>query len=444
MDSQILKLEKQIVEKPSEALITEIEEKKRILQQCREPLIKSVMIRSKARWVEHGEKPTKYFCILEKRNYVNKTITRLTTEIGESEEAEHMFFMEENVCKLDENDQTQCDQPLSLAEVLQSVKAMPNGKTPGSDGFPVDFYKLFWKDVGQFLHRSLCHALKTESLSITQGIITCLPKGDKPRQFLKNWRPITLLNVDYKIVSACLAKRLKTVLPSIISDSQKGFLKGRFIGENTRLVYDLINFLDKEQKPRLLLLVDFEKAFDTVEWPFINKILQEYHFGPFLRKWVNILYRNAESCVINNGHFSEFFKLGRGCRQGDPLSPYLFILAIEPLAMAIKNNPTIKGINIYKTEHKIGQYADDTFLMLDGTATSLKEAMYMFTRFEKCSGLRVNIDKTLVARLGTKVKERDNVCPELKLNHVTEFTLLGIQFSTQIKSVVNLNLDKKR
>lgn len=93
----------------------------------------------------------------------------------------------------------------------------------------------------------------------------------------------------------------------------------------------------------ILLLVDFEKAFDTIEWVYIAKVLEKYNFGPNIRKWIQLLYTNPQSTVINNGHFAEYINLGRGCRQGDPLSPYLFILAIEPLAMAIKNNKKYCG-----------------------------------------------------------------------------------------------------
>ena len=114
--------------------------------------------------------------------------------------------------------------------------------------------------------------------------ITCIPKEGKPKYFLKNWRPITLLNVDFKIASACIANRIKPILRNIISETQKGFLKGRYIGECTRLIYDLIDKLEEDDIPGLLLLIDFEKAFDTVEWSFIEKTLQFYGFRPSLQK----------------------------------------------------------------------------------------------------------------------------------------------------------------
>jgi hypothetical protein len=111
------------------------------------------------------------------------------------------------------------------------------------------------------------------SVSQKQGLITCLPKEGKPKHLLKNWRPISLLNVDYKIGSAYIAERLKTVLERLISNLQTGFLKGRYIGECTRLILDIIVRTEEEQIPGLLLLVDFEKAFDSLEWDFMFKCL---------------------------------------------------------------------------------------------------------------------------------------------------------------------------
>ena len=124
---------------------------------------------------------------------------------------------------------------------------MKNGRTPGSDGFPAEFYKVFWNDLGNYLLDSLnCTFIKGE-LSVTQkfGVLTCLPKGDKPREFKKNLLPYNLLNVDYKILLGILALRIRNVLSDIISDPQNGFLKQRYIGENIRLVYDVMSKLKK-------------------------------------------------------------------------------------------------------------------------------------------------------------------------------------------------------
>ena len=139
---------------------------------------------------------------------------------------------------------------------------MKNGKTPGVDGFPAEFFKFFGDRLKYFILQSLNFAFETGELSVSLRtcIINCLPKGDKPRQFLKNWRPISLLSVIHKITSTTIANRLKTVLAKIISDAQSGFMAGRFIGENTRVVYDIMHYLETNKLPGLLMLVDFQKA----------------------------------------------------------------------------------------------------------------------------------------------------------------------------------------
>ena len=124
-----------------------------------------------------------------------------------------------------------------------------------------------------FVLRSLNYAHRTGNLSVTQkqGIITCLLKPNKTRHFLKNWRPICLLNVVYKLVSYVIVNRIKTVLDSLIHEDQKGFISGRFIGENIKLIYDILFETKNQNLPGLILSVDFEKAFDTVSWKFLLK-----------------------------------------------------------------------------------------------------------------------------------------------------------------------------
>ena len=209
-----------------------------------------------------------------------------------------------------------------------------------------------------------CFSKGELSESLKRGVITCLPKGNKDKLYLKNWRPISLLNTSYKLASACIAKRLKQVLPYIINEDQTGFISGRFIGENIRLLYDVIDFTEK--KNGMLLLIDFEKAFDPVSWDFLFDVLDFFfNFCEDFKNWIQVFYKNIQSCVIVNGHLSNWFYLQRGCRQGDPLSPYLFILCAEILAALIRNDKDIKGIQILNTTFVTSLYADDTTMILD-------------------------------------------------------------------------------
>ena len=214
---------------------------------------------------------------------------------------------------------------------------MKNNKTPGLNGFTVEFFKVFFQDLGIYMVRSMNCAYENGKLSnyFNIGIITLLPQGNKPRHFIKNWRPISVLNVVYKILLSCIAYRIKKVLARIIHANQSGFLPGRFIGENIRIIYDIIAYTEKENIPGMILLIDFEKAFDMVSHQFLYKILSFVNFGHSFMKWINVLYNNANSSVMVNGQITPRFKIERGCRQGDPLSPYLFLLCIEILGIII-------------------------------------------------------------------------------------------------------------
>ena len=145
-------------------------------------------------------------------------------------------------------------------------------------------------------------------------MITLIPKKNKAANLLKNWRPITLLNWDYKIALKCIASRKQKFLPRLIDNDQTGFLKNRLIGENIRLVDSVINYANIEQIPGLLLFIDFKKAFDSLEWSFIEKTLNYCNFGSSLVAWIRLFYTDISSCFQNNGWTSDFFSLSRGVR----------------------------------------------------------------------------------------------------------------------------------
>ena len=202
---------------------------------------------------------------------------------------------------------------------------------------------------------------------------------------MKNWRPISLLNVIYKLASSVIANRLKKVLDKIIHEDQKGFISGRFLGETIRLIYDVLYETKNQELPGLILPIDFEKTFDTVSWEFINKTLVYYNFGPSIRKCINLFQSGAES-YIQNGYMSESFFLRRGCRQSDTILPYIFILCAEILGKMIRKNEDIKGIVINNKEYKLSQYADDTQIFLDGSKNTLNTALSVLNKFYEISG----------------------------------------------------------
>ena len=150
---------------------------------------------------------------------------------------------------------------LSKEKCLQALKNTETNKTPGSDRIPAELYKVFWNDLSDFLVNSINFAYQTGQLSVTQrrGIIKLIPKKDAEPYFTKNWRHITLLNCDYKIATKAIANRLKKVLPNLVNNDQTGFLKGRFIGENIRLIDSIIHYATANKAPGLLLFLISKK-----------------------------------------------------------------------------------------------------------------------------------------------------------------------------------------
>ena len=340
------------------------------------------------------------------------------------------------------------DKDIALDEIKKVVDDLKIGKACGIDGFTAEFYKIFFKDLGCYLLRSFKSAFSCGKLLHFQnlGLITLLPKGNKPRNQLKNWRPISLLNVQYKILSNCIANRIKPLLEKKLHCDQKGFLSGRYIGENIRLIYDIIAYAECKDIPGILLFIDFEKAFDCVSHDFLWNVLDYFNYGSNVTKWIKLLYANSASSVIINGSLTTRFDINRGCRQGDPLSPYLFLLSAEILGLLVRKSSKIKGLNIEDKEYKILQYADDTVLCLD-SFESLRNALELLDFFSKYSGLKVNITKTQVLCIGSLRK-----CSNIDLHNVNGcdvslvnekyITYLGVQFCIDLKNLPDLNYDR--
>ena len=441
------------------------------LQELREKRLKGNAIRSRVEWMEDGEKPSKFFLNLEKRNYVNKLISHVTNDHGDhifegdaiQKEVYNFYqslyncndhllsdinlenhFAHYNLKKVPASAANRLEGPLSYAEVYNVLKNLKNNKSPGSDGFTVEFYKFFWKDIGYFLTRSLNEGFINKSLSVTQrhGIITLIPKGNKPRNFLNNWRPISLLNVSYKIAASCVANRIKNVISDLISPEQSGFIKGRYIGDSIRIIYDTMFNMDENNSPGILFAIDFQKAFDSISLSFIRKVLNLFNFGPSILQWFDAFYSNASSSVIVNGFTSRSFPLERGCRQGDPLSPYLFILCAELLNQLVCSDNRIRGVG--DRGCKLVQYADDTTFFIHPDETSVCSLLQQINFFSSISGLQLNVNKSLLVGLGSM---KDTVlhfdCLEGVpwLNSGDDFILLGIIFNTDLDSMISKNYD---
>ena len=375
---KLTKLEKTLAQQENPELLAEILKVKAELEISSLAAAQGAQTRSRTKFIEQGEKNTAYFLNLEKTNAASNTITSITAENGQIFTTQNDILIQQTkfykelyqedpslqnksdkyisdflgqnctVPSLEEEDRDSCEGRITEKETAEALKDMKNGSSPGCDGLTTDFYKTFWQYIKEMLLEFIERSIEIGLVSQTQkrGIITLIHKGNNlQRDNLANWRPVTLLNTDYKILAKALARRLNTVLTKLIANDQCGFIKGRNIGTIIRTTDDVINYTNSKQLPGLLVAVDFTKAFDTISKKLIIDSLKPYGFGPDFIHWVSTLITQAESCTTHYGWTSEPFQVERGIRQGCPFSPLIFVLAVELLAHKIRNS-NIKGIKM--------------------------------------------------------------------------------------------------
>jgi exonuclease III len=439
-------------------------------------------IETKGRWIaanirttihELDEKPSKFFIEQGKTRSANKTIKRLVKDNGEEVTTQKEILGEQqkfyeklyrtSMAKTDEEKEERreaLEQLTSIEgkkiqeerwqemtsditedELWKVVVSCTDNKSPGSDGLNNNFYKHFWHDIKHLLINSINHSLEHGQLSITQkqGIISLIPKANKDTSKLKNWRPITLLNQDYKYLAKCLANRCRKILPDIISPDQTGFVPNRIIGTNILKAQQMLDICEELQQEGLMACIDFEKAFDRIEWQFIWESLQYFNAPPKLIEWIKILYQDITTCIINNGHRSEFFSPTRGVRQGCPLSPILFVIAAEMLAIQIRNNKSIQGLYNGTSFTKISQFADDTVFYLQNNPNEVKEVFKTLEVFSILSGLKINKEKTEILPLGpTSFNSTVKETQQYLKDHIK---MLGIFITKGKENLIKMNYD---
>jgi len=426
---------------------------------------KGAAVRSRTRYYEEGEKSSKFFHTFELKTNNQKGIKKLITPNG-TEVTEPRDILEEEKRYYEDlysdaipsqknspswgrflNDQ--CDhaedvreklldieKPLSEREIFKTLSLFERNKAPGSDGLQIEFYRTFWPFIKKPLLECFNYIFQSGKLSITQrqGVISLLPKKDKDPLYIANWRPISLMNTDYKILTKCLAERIKSVLPDLISSEQSGFVPGRLLCENIMDIKALDEILMGEKRSGMAAMLDFEKAFDSLRWESIIAAMETHGFGPNFIHWVKCLQNEPVNCCLNNGYFSRFFRLHRGVRQGCPLSPYLFILTVEILANNIRQNPEILGVKFYGHTSKISMYADDTTILCEDKK-SLEICLETIKEFGTIAGLKLNEKKTEFFYLGVK---NDNIFDQKCSDRVR---LLGIKICHSIEEEVKENLE---
>ena len=434
-----------------------IRRKENELQQILNQETEGHQIRSRAQWIEQGEKPTSFFYGLEKTRQKSGTITRLkkesttiTKDVEILEEAREFYqqlytveptnltdqtwLLQHIEKELDDTEKESCEGPMTIKETTRAVSEMNNNKSPGPDGLPIEFYKQFWEILKQPLTDLYNYNYENEKMTESQqsAFLKLLYKRND-KELLKNWRPISLLNVDYKIAAKVIATRLKPVLHKVINEDQTCGIPGRSIYENIFKMRDIVHHTHKNKNQAILINLDQEKAFDRVDREFLGKTLDKMNFGPSFKNWIRTLYFKAKCTIMNNGWESDPVTLQRGLRQGCPLSPLLYVLIAESLAQAIRHDHQIQGIHIpggNGSTEKITQYADDATLILKDEM-SVQRSFDIITRYEQGSGSKLNYDKCEGIFIGAQEGRNNGPVP---INWKTDYiTVLGTRIGPTLE-----------
>ena len=428
--------------------------------------------RSRVKFISDDERCTSYFLGLERSRQEKQVIKSINNENGDTVDNPNMILpvianfynnlmndiggSEQNKDKssilnsflgdtphpvLNTYDMTNLEMPITIAELEEALKYLNADSAPGCDGLTPLFYKYFWDYIRLPFFESIIESTENKLLTLSQrrSLITLLPKSEDKDQLknVSNYRPISLTTTDYKLYSKVLASRLQHIIHKLISVNQVGYIKGRNINDHIRFIDDVINYSKTEDIPGLLVSLDYRKAFDTVCKSSIIASLSKYNFGPIFTGYVATILNGSEASIKNAGWISEWFPTSKGVRQGCSLSPLLFILVVELLAIKIRGNNAIKSV-LVGTEHgqhdtKFSQYADDVSLYLKDVE-SLKVTLNEIDNFTNFSGLTLNRTKSIAMWLG---RDRGNAPGEdtLKwLNENDNIKILGVYFNASTES----------
>ncbi|GBG82531.1 hypothetical protein CBR_g34907 [Chara braunii] len=287
--------------------------------------------------------------------------------------------------------------PFSASSGTAGAANYPVGAVGCSDGLPVEFYIATWEHVGPVLLKLFNRILEGGTLTddMKFGVITLLyKKGDKRN--VRNWRPISRLNVSYKILAKLLARRLAPLLPGLVHTDQGAFVQGRSIFENVLMAMGALEIIQREDRQVMVAMLDLEKAYDRVNWSFVLATLQHMNFGPMFRLWVKELYTDSTAAVIVNGFVSPTFSLTRSLRQGCLLTSLLFAVQMEVLLNSLRAASLLRGLKLGKGEQLLtGAIADDLLLVTEATPDSITEAKSILDAYSQLSEAQVNWNKSV-------------------------------------------------
>ena len=303
------------------------------------------------------------------------------------------------------------------SEVRQALFQMHPTKAPGPDGMSAIFFQTYWHIVGNDFTSAIIDFLNSSNMlsAVNFTHIVMIPKTKSPES-MAQFRPISLCNVIYKTISKVLANRLKVILPSIISESQSAFVSGRLISDNILVAFESLHYLKNKRKGKtahMAAKLDMSKAYDRVEWGYLEALMLRLGLNG---AWVRIIMKcltTVSYSVLLNGTPTETFSPTRGIRQGDPLSPYLFLLCAEGLSALLRRGEAefmFRGVAVCRGGPRVTHllFADDCMLFFRATSEECRTVLNILDQYEAASGQKLNNEKTSIffsANTSTESKE---------------------------------------
>lgn len=314
--------------------------------------------------------------------------------------------------------------PFTVEEVEKIVKAMPLDKAPGLDGFTGRFFASCWHIIKIDFMKALEVFYRGDMQglpAINKAIVSLLPKVDGAVD-LKDFRHVSLVHGAIKIFDKILATRLSTELPKLVGIHQSAFIKGRSLHDNFMLVQCTTRRLHALKEPMILLKLDLMKAFDSVQWPFLLEVLSRMVFGPKWRSWICGLLANSSTRILVNGVPGRTILNCCGLRQGDPLSPMLFILIMEPLQKLFQlatEHGLLSPLARSGLKQRVSTFADDMMIFLKPREVEMRACAAIMRDYGEASGLLVNLVKSRAMPIRCLEETMEMIC-----------TLLGCSIGT--------------